>query len=1041
MDLESRENISVKAIKRPIATLSLAAVIVVLGVLFQGRLPVSLLPEADFPHIRVVVNYSGVTPEVIEEQVTRILERNLSATENLAEIHGRASEGRSYIEMYFEPGTQIDPALQDAARQLERARAELPDGIDPPRLMKMDPSQSAIYELAFSSSVMGPVELRDWIDHQLVPQLLTVPGTGSVDVAGGREREIDVVVDPEQLRSYGLTLDNITTAIAARNVDIASGNITSGEYDVLARTESRYKNANQVATTLINLPGTNQRIKLTNVATVDDSHREQRLFARFKGMEAVQVTIMKQPEANTVEIIDGLQSRLDELSSSGFIPEGVEYESIRDESFFIRSSVNSVATAAIAGGLLAMVVIYLFLGSVRRSVIIGLTLPIVILAAFLMMTAGGLTLNVMSLGGLALGVGLLIDNGLVILENIFRYQEKSGTSIKEAAAKGVSEVYSAVIAGTMTNLAAVLPFLLITGMAALIFQELILTISFAILASLFVAVTLVPVLTILFTGKISVLNGNRALLHKPIVRLSSFYKKAIPVVIKRRYILLTLFVAAFVGSLFILQSRGTGFFPPVDDGRITMRFTLPLGTPPEPTFEVGKMIEEEIARMPHIDNWYFTSGGYFRGGQLSIRGGMIDMVVQLTPSGERRGYSAEKWTSEFSDKIDELALPLIQKRIRGPRIEGLQTSLADDDIVIGVTGEDLDILDSTARDILSRLEGVDGIGSIQIGREEQIPQVVIIPDDEQSSDLGVSVGDIGQTLHSAIDGAVPSKYVTGGFEYNIRVRMPRSITGSVRDIENIPLLAADGRYINLGSVASFENRMTPAHIERLNQVRIVRVNITVNRDEATVGEVNEDVRNRLTNYDLPDGYGLVFSGEADTIEETNRSINLAIFLALFFVFVVMAIQYEKLSSPLIIISTLPFAIIGVALIVWLSGIALTAPVLLGVIFLIGIVINNGILLVEFADNAMNNGGATVEEAVAEAGGIRLRPVLMTTLTTVLGMLPLALAIGEGSELLQPLALAVTGGLLAGTFITLVLLPGVYVIFHDIKSRLTKTFNQ
>jgi len=399
--------------------------------------------------------------------------------------------------MYFEAGTDIDRALQDAARQLERARADLPQGIDPPRLMKMDPSQNAVYEVAFSSTVLSSIALRDWVDQRLVTQLLTVPGTGTIEVAGGKEREIDVVVDPERLISYGIGLADISMILAQRNVDIASGNLTSGEYDVLARTEGRYRNADQVASTLIRLPGSDKHIRLSDMATVADSHREQRLFARVNGEEAVQVSIMKQPDANTVEVIDGLEYVLNDLTESGFIPSHIIFETIRDESFFIRASLRSVSLAAVAGGLLAMIVIYLFLGSWRKSLIIGLTLPVAVIATFLLMSVSGLTLNVMSLGGLALGVGLLIDNGLVMLENISRHRDQLKRSALESAVHGSAEVYTAIVAGTMTNMAAVLPFLLVTGLAALIFRELILTIVFAMVASLAASLTLVPSLAAL----------------------------------------------------------------------------------------------------------------------------------------------------------------------------------------------------------------------------------------------------------------------------------------------------------------------------------------------------------------------------------------------------------------------------------------------------------------------------------------------------------------------------------------------------------------
>jgi len=1029
-------NISSWAIARPVATVSITAVVVVLGILFSGRLPVSLLPEVDYPHIRVVVNYPGVTPEVIEEQVTRVLERNLSATENLAEIHGRASEGRSYIEMFFDVGTDIDFALQDAARQLERARAELPEGTDPPRLMKMDPSQQPVFELAFSSPLMSSVELRQWIDQRLVPQLLTVRGTGTIEVAGGREREIDVVADPELMRSYGLNMTDITRALEQRNVDIASGNITSREYDILARTEHRYRDATDVGNTLIRLPGSDRYIRLNQVAGVTDSHREQRLFARHNALDAVQVTIMKQPDANTVEVIDGLSKTLQELDDSGFIPSEINWDTIRDESFFIRASIRSVATAAITGGVLAMLIIFLFLGNIRKSLIIGVTLPVAIIATFLLMTAAGLTLNVMSLGGMALGVGLLIDNGLVLLENIFRHQQQYDKKPVDAARDGASEVFSAVVAGTSTNLAAIVPFLLLTGLAALIFRELILTIGFAMLSALISATALVPALYVMTSGSGSTGTGKQGTGKARLMsKAASRYRELIPVAIRYRYGVIAVALLLLGISIWSLGQRGSEFLPPVDDGRITMRFVLPLGTAPEPTQEAAIIIEEAIEDMPHVENYYTTAGGYFRGGQLSIRGGMIDMVVQLVPHSQRRNYSAERWVNAFAEKVRETGLVFTQERIRGPRIEGLRTSVVDDDISVGVVGEDLDVLESAARQILGRLQNIEGMGSIQIGRDERIPQVIIRLDEEKAADMGISSAEAGQAIRSAVDGIVPTKYVTGGFEYNIRVRMPRSLTGSATSMANMPLFDAEGRYINLGSIAEFREEMGPAHIERLNQIRIVRVNGTVNPEEATVGQVQARVEEALADFDMPEGYSIVYGGAADAITETNRSMRLAIVLAVFFVFAVMAIQYEKFSSPLAILASIPFAITGIALMLAATGTALSAPVLLGIIFLVGILVNNAILLVAFADRQADQ-GADFRKAISEAGAIRLRPILMTTLTTIFGMLPLGLALGAGGELLQPLALTVIGGLLFGTILTLVILPGIYVTTRDIKKRLS-----
>ncbi|MCH8547682.1 MAG: efflux RND transporter permease subunit [Balneolaceae bacterium] len=1028
-----QKGISAWAIRRPISTLAITSVVLVLGILFSGRLAVELMPQIDYPHIRVVVNYPGVTPEVIEEQLTRPLERNLSATENLAEIHGRASEGRTYIEMYFDFDTDIDIALQDASRQLERARTELPDGIDPPRIMKMDPSQNPIMELAVSSPVRSPIEVREWADQRLLPQLSSIPGVGTIDLGGGKIREIEVLVDPERLRSYQLTIDDISARLAGRNIDQSVGNITSYEFDILARTETRFNSYRDVANTQIPVRASNRTVRLSDISTVNDAHREQRLFAYLNGEESVQISIMKQPQANTVEIINNIQNRLDELTDSGYITADFNIEIIRDDSFFINSSIESVSIAAVLGGLLAMIIILLFLGSVRRSLIVALMIPVAIIATFVLMNAASLTLNIMSLGGLALGIGLLIDNAIVLIENIYRHQQEYGKDPKDAALDGSKEVLSAVVAGTMTNLAAVLPFLLITGLAALLFRELIFTITFAIVASLLAAITLAPSLMAKFK------DSKRPLSERWLFRvfnngfnsLRDGYKSLLTRTLRVKWILIFASILLLAGSIWLIRGLGTEFLPAVDDGRITFRFTLPSGTSIEPTNEVAQIIRETIDEMPHVATQYMTSGGYFRGGQISVRSGMIDGSVQLVPHNERRGYSAEEWVQEFSEKMRNHSLPFIQQRVRGPRIEGLQTSLVDADIAVGIVGDDLDRLEELARSVLRNIEGIEGIGSIQVGRDERIPQMLIRVDEDRVSQFGLEAGGIANYLNGAIEGFVPTQYVEGGFLYDVRVRYSRDRTGTVEGIRQIPISNLAGQTVPIGSLVSFEETTGPAHIERYNQIRVIWVNTTVNMNEATVGEVGDQIRTAMQGFDLPDGYSIVYAGEQEAIEESGRSLQLAIILAIFFVFVVMAVQYEKLFSPLVILMSLPFALIGVAAAIWLTGLALSASVLLGIVFLTGIVVNNAILLVEFAETYRLKEGQTTESAVIEAGFVRFRPILMTTLTTIFGMLPLAIGIGDGSEILQPLAVTVIGGLIVGTLLTLVILPGMYLVLSDL----------
>ncbi|RPJ85429.1 MAG: efflux RND transporter permease subunit, partial [Acidobacteria bacterium] len=469
--------ITALSIRRPIGAMAIASVVIVLGLFYLQRLPVDLLPEIAYPQIRVSVNYPGTAPGVVEQQVTRVLERNLAGTENLVSLQSEASEGRTSISLLFDVGTDLDVALQDASRLLERARAQLPRDVAPPRLFKMDPRQMPVYEAGFTSSIRSEVEVRDWLENRLSPQLLSIKGVGSVEVTGGQVRELQVVVDQDRLAAHGLAMSDVLSAVAGENRDIAGGNVTSPTFDVMAKTEGRFRSVADIRSVLVPLPNGRDRLRLGDIADVRDGHAEQRLFVRLNGTPAVRLNVSKLPGANTVAVVEELSRQMERLKASGFIPPDISYQATRDPSFFILSAIGAVSSAALIGGALAMLVVLLFLGSLRKSFVIGLSIPIAILATFAMMGAGGLTLNMMSLGGLALGVGLLVDNSIVMLENIFRHRDALRKPPEAAAFDGAREVTSAVVASTLTNLAAVVPFLLITGMAAPVFRALSLTIS------------------------------------------------------------------------------------------------------------------------------------------------------------------------------------------------------------------------------------------------------------------------------------------------------------------------------------------------------------------------------------------------------------------------------------------------------------------------------------------------------------------------------------------------------------------------------------
>lgn len=1028
------------AIRRPVGTLAIASVVFVLGLFFIDRLPVNLLPEIVYPHIRVTVNYPGVAPEVMEEQVTRVLERQLAAAENLSRIYSRASEGRTNVNLIFEYGVNLDHALQDAARLMELARTQLPSDIDPPRLYKFDPSQDAVFEAGFSSSVRTPREVRDWVEHRLAPQLLSLHGVAGVEAAGGLVRELEVIVDQDRLNSYGLNLRDVADALARENLNIAAGQVTSPTFDVMARTDGRFRSAADVATVLLAIPGSDRRIRLDEIADVRDGYREQRLFVRLNGAPATRLSVFKLPEANTVGVVDAVNSTLRRLEASGFIPEDIRFEATRDSAFFIRGSLAAVSTAAILGGALAMLVVLAFLGSLRKSFVIGLSIPLAVLATFALMGVSGLTLNIMSLGGLALGVGLLLDNAIVMLENIARHRDRLGKSDQQAAHEGADEVISAITAGTLTNLAAVAPFLLITGLASLVFRELILTISFAIIASLAAALTLVPMLSARLAGIRfqSGLDRSRAFraFDAGIDRLVAIYRDALGGILHWRWLVIGLAAASFVGALQVFDRLGTEFLPPVDDGQVTVHMRLPPGTPPARNDAAARAIESEIQTMPHIESVFAMVGGHLSGGVISERPGTANIRVRLTPADQRPDWTAGRWVAELQARLNALDLPGARLTVRPPRIQGLQFGVTGDDLSIGVMGDELVELQTIGRELVALLEGIPGLEGVEIGREDRTPLLGIDIDRERAAALGLSVGDIGRGLRDGVTGTVPTRFATGWAEYDVRVRLPRSDTRDPDALGNLIIHRGPAGPIQLREVAAFRLGESPAHIERENQGRILRVNGSINPELADIGTVMQDVEERLRGMALPEQYSLILGGQWETIQETNRELRLVIALAVFLVFVVLAVQYERLSNPVVIMASAPLALAGVVGLLWLTGTPASAPVFLGVILLIGIVVNNAILLVEYIERGRRQ-GLEMREAVLEAGGVRLRPILMTTLTTVAGMLPLALGMGAGADIMQPLALSVVGGLVTAMLLTLFFVPCLYVVVQALVERLTR----
>lgn len=1000
----------------------LTSTLLVLGIVYVGRLPVDLLPRIVYPQVRVWVSNPGVEPQVLEETIAKPLEAALATTAGLTRMGTDISEGRVSVALDFDYGTNVDFALQDAATNVERVRSRLPEEADPPTISKSDPSQQEIFQVAFSSTERDQIALRQWVDQRLRPQLLSINGVAAVNIMGGLVREIQVELDPERVRGLGLSVSQIISALRNENQDLAAGRITATDRELVGKTAGKFRSLTDIRGVLLTAPS-GARVPLRDIAAVRDTSVQQRSWARLNGAPAVRIGIQKQPEANTVEVVAGMKARIATLASSGYVPRDIKYEVTYDQSGFINDALTSVRDAAIIGAILSMLVVIVFLRSFRKTFIVILSIPLAIMATFVMMGIADLTLNIMSLGGLALGTGLLLDNAIVMLENIYRRRSLENLDPEEAAHVGAAEVTSPVVASTTTNLASVAPFLLITGLSALIFRELILTISFAILASLPLALTLIPMLAAQL-GKVRFTSGLER--FKPLLAfergfnaLIEGYRRLATRVVRRRWWLLGGVTGMGIAAYFAAQRFPTEFLPQVDDGTVGAMTRLSPGSTPQQANRLAMEIEAMVQGMPDVAS-VFTNAGAGRSG----------LDIRLTPAHER-GISSDEWVRTLQKRVDDKGFAGARVFVRPPRIRGLRTSSSGADVAIDVVGDELEQLNLIGNEVVRRLQGLTGLQNVQVQTDDPNPLLSIALDRERSRALGLDVSTVGTTVRTALDGTIATRYAEGNFEYDVRVLFPRSRFANASDIGNI-LLFPGGRTrdpVFLNDVANVRNALSPANIRRENQNRRIQIQGDVITEVAPIGQVNDSIRTRLADLTLPDGYGLIIGGEQEAIDDSNKQMVLVVTLAIFLVFVVMAVQYESLLDPLIILGAVPLSMIGVVAILGITGTPFSAPVLLGMIMLAGIVVNNAILLVEFAKHYHAEKGSTAEEAVVQAGVVRMRPIMMTTVTSLVGAMPLALGLGSGGELMRPLALAVVGGLSVSAFLTLFVVPSLYLIVH------------
>ena len=1020
------------SIHHPVGVTMLTLTVIIFGLFSFNQLGINLLPHIISPEVLIRINDQGVPASIMEDRVTRQLEEQLAITEDAIAINSRTREGRSAVDLSFPYGVNIDNALRDASIRLDRAKRFLPENDEAPIIYKRDPSQIPVMELVISSDKLNTVELRSWADYTFAKWFLNLPGIAAVEVGGGLQREIQIIPDQEKLANVGLSLQEFARQIKLQNTDSPGGRMIAKRQEIITRAAGRFTTLEELKQLPLQTQNnsidederndTDNSIHVVDVSQVVDKHKDERLRIRLNKVPGIKLSIQKQPQANTVAVVNEVKHRINNLQMNNAIPEDIDLAIVNDQSIFVKHSINNAALAAGGGAVLAMIVIYLFLGSLLRTLIIGTAIPIGIMVTFIIMQLLGLSLNIMTLGGLALGMGLLIDSTIVMLENITRHQN-SGERSADAAINAAIEVNSPIVASTSTNLAAMLPFLFIGGMAGMLFQELIITITSAMLASLVVAITLVPALG----AKINKDKTNIFNINNLIDKLKAKYIYFSCVFLINPVKTISIFSLFFV--LAIIQINGTKSidFPRVDEGKISMSITGDPGMQLDEMDNAVDQIEDLLLQQDDVLTIFTVAGGFVFGRSEFENSNRSSITVQLTPS-DQRDVSSDFWASQMKAKINALELTGFSVNLRVAGVRGLHLARGSDQVSIHIRGENLNTLRELGDKSVSLLESVDGLTNLTHSYEEVKEELKVVIDRQRAAEFAVDASVIGEALKIALNGEIISNYIEGDKDFDIRLRLAAASSYNPNVLQNLMVDYKDGNAIRLGDIASIERAATASRIVRNQQQRIVEISasydINVNQTKTIAAAMK-----KLEQLDLPQGYVLYDNDTNKTLQEGQSTGRSVLLLAIFLVFVVMAVQYESLLNPLIILLSIPFAAIGVAIGLLVNqDISISMPVWLGLIMLTGIVVNNAIVLVEQIEIERIRTHDLID-AIKKAAALRLRPILMTTLTTVFGMMPLAIGLGEGSEMLQPLAFVIVWGLSFSLLVSLILVPCMYFLFH------------
>jgi HAE1 family hydrophobic/amphiphilic exporter-1 len=1022
-------NLTEGSLKHPVALTVLVLAAIAMGVFSLNQLDVDYLPDITYPMIKIHIWWRGATPDEIEVNIAEPLERVMATVDHLDYLESSSLEGMYTLLVNFQYGVDVDDAFQDVVSAMGRAERHLPPDIDTPLIIKADPSFLPIIQVIVTSDRRTLVWLREWADNWLTDRLVAVQGTGGVEIVGGLEREIRVHLDPQRLSAFDLSPDHIVKTLYEENREVFAGRVTLENREIIARTMGEFESLEEIENVVITQSPDGEKVYLKDIALVEDSHEDMRINTRFNSETCVKLNILKQAEANTVVVAKAVKQRLAELKQD--IPEDIEFDYVENQGDYITGAIQSVQGTAFLAAVLVIMVVFIFLGKVRFVAVMISALTVTLLANFFVMRVAGFSINIFSLGGLVVALGVILDNSIVVLENIIRVQKEG---VKKYALNGTNQVSSAIVTATLTFLVIFLPFLFIPGLTSLLFRELVLVVAGVVVISLIVAITITPALTkwLLQKREPKSYLGLGRILYSSVDKLIDGYAKILRKSIRVKAGVIFLVFIIFVVSWLLITQIGSEFLPKLDDGRVMIKVMMPSGTAVEEMDQILARLESQIEGIPEIESTFTLAGGRIWGLATFEVAQEGEIDIQLVPESKRK-VTTQEFINKITPLVQKISVPGGKISVRQRRVEGIRKT-GEQEVEIKIKGTEIVPIFDFAKRVARKLENTSGIRNVNVSMDMTKPEYRIYIDRARASAMGIPVNDIAATLRTLVHGTVATQFREGLEYYDIRVMVPERMINSKSDLENL-IIKNDGKSsIYLRDVAQVRRSVGPVEIVREDQAK--EVIVRMDPSGISVGEVVERVQTVLEESDSPAGVSWEMGGQAQLMQENRRTMGLIILFSVLFAYIILAVQFESFSLPVLIMVVIPLALTGSFLSLFITGTPIGVTALVGLVIMMAGIISQGVVLLTLSEEYLSR-GKSAREAIMTAAPIRVRPILMTQLTTVIGLIPLALNLGEGGDMLQPLAIAVIGGLLYSLVLTLFFLPVAYVLIrrkHKIRSQ-------